>query len=112
MIWAILIVSFIAAFVLSGIGSALLNVSRVRARHASEEGDHAADRLAQLLETRNELHHAVTVLHHLCALAAFACCVILLLRWFGPWGWLCSLAVVLPIFLVGVEFVPKLLFRR
>jgi CBS domain containing-hemolysin-like protein len=101
-----------AAFLLSGIGSALLNVSRVRARHAAEEGDRAAARLARLLRHRNELHHAVTLLHHLCALAAFVCCLLLLVRWFGAWGWAAAIVVVLPLFLVGLEFVPKLLFRR
>jgi len=112
MIWLILVPSLLAAFLLSGIGSALLNVSRVRARHAAEEGDHAAARLAHLLEHRNELHHAVAVLHHLCALAAFACCVSVLRAWFGAGGWIAAVALALPLFLVGVEFVPKLLFRR
>ena len=112
MIWPILAVSLPVAFLLSGIGSALLNVSRVRARHSAEEGDRSAARLARLLDHRNELHHAVTVLQHLFALAAFACCVTLLVNWFGHWGWLVAIVVVLPVFLVGLEFVPKLLFRR
>jgi Mg2+/Co2+ transporter CorB len=83
MIALILAISLPAAFLLSGIGSALLNVSRVRARHAAEEGDRSAARLARLLAHRNELHHAVTLLHHLFALAAFACCVTALVGWFG-----------------------------
>lgn len=112
MIAVILALSLPAAFLLSGIGSALLNVSRVRARHAAEEGDRAAARLARLLKHRNELHHAVTVLHHLLALAAFACCVTVLVRWLGSWGWLAAVVLALPLFLVGLEFVPKLLFRR
>ena len=112
MIWAILAISLPCAFLLSGIGSALLNVSRVRARHAAEEGDKSAARLARLLEHRNEIHHAVAVVQHLCALAAFSCCAILLVARLGSWGWLVALVVALPIFLVGLEFVPKLLFRR
>jgi putative hemolysin len=112
MIFVIFLVSLLAAFVLSGIGSALLNVSRVRARHAAEDGDAAAARLARLLVHRNELLHAVTMLHRLFALAAFACCVTVLVSWIGKWGWLAALVVALPIFLVGLELVPKLLFRR
>jgi CBS domain containing-hemolysin-like protein len=112
MIWIVLAISLPAAVLLSGMGSALLNVSRVRARHAAEEGDRAAARLVRLLEHRNELHHAVTVLHHLCALAAFACCVMILVSWCGNWGWLVAIVLVLPLFLVGLEYVPKLLFRR
>jgi CBS domain containing-hemolysin-like protein len=54
----------------------------------------------------------VTLLHHLFALAAFACCVTALVGWFGNWGWLAAVALALPLFLVGLEFVPKLLFRR
>jgi CBS domain containing-hemolysin-like protein len=112
LIWLILAVCLCFAFLFSGIGSALLNVSRVRARHAAEEGDHSAVRLAQLLEHRNELHHAVTVLHHLFALAAFACCVMALVGRFGNWGWFAAVALALPLFLLGLELVPKLLFRR
>lgn len=112
MIWLILLISLPAAFLLSGIGSALLNVSRVRARHAAEEGDRAAARLVRLLDHRNDLHHAVTVLHHLFALAAFAACVLAFVNWLGPWGWAAVLGLALPVFLVGLEFVPKLLFRR
>src|SRR5215212_5750002 len=100
MISLILAISLPAAFLLSGIGSALLNVSRVRARHAAEEGDRAAARLAKLLEHRNELHHAVTVLHHLFALAAFACCVMMLVARLGNLGWLGAIVVVLPLFVV------------
>jgi putative hemolysin len=112
MIPLIFVVSLVAAFLLSGIGSALLNVSRVRARHAAEDGDAAAAKLARLLEHRNELHHAVTVLHRLFALAAFACCMTVLVNGIGKWGWLAALVIALPIFLVGLELVPKLLFRR
>lgn len=112
MIWLILAISLPSAFLLSGIGSALLNVSRVRARHAAEEGDRSAARLARLLEHRNEIHHAVAVVQHLFALAAFACCAILLVGLLGQWGWLVAIVVALPVFLIGLEFVPKLLFRK
>ncbi len=112
MIWIILVLSLPSAFLLSGIGSALLNVSRVRARHAAEEGDRSAARLARLLEHRNEIHHAVAVVQHLFALAAFTCCAILLVGLLGPWGWLAALVLALPVFSIGLEFVPKLLFRR
>lgn len=112
MIWLVLLICVPAAFLLSGTGSALLNVSRVRARHAAEEGDRAAARLLRLLEQRNDLHHAVTVLHHFCALAAFAACVLALVKWLGPWGWAVVLVMAMPFFLVGLEFIPKLLFRR
>lgn len=107
MIWVIIALSLPAAFLLSGIGSALLNVSRVRARHAAEEGDRTAARLARLLEHRNELHHAVTVLQHLLALSAFACCLMVLIGWFGRWGWLAAVVLLIPVFLVGLEFVPR-----
>ena len=70
MIWLWFVFCFGAAFLLAGIESALLSVSRVRARHAASEGDRAADKLATLLNHRHHLlrvamaaHHSLSLIH-------------------------------------------------
>lgn len=112
MIWILLPFCLAAAFILSGLESALLTVSRVRARHAADEGDKLAARLAALLEKRNEVIHSVTVLNRAMGLGAFALVALALVHIIGPWGWAVALLAALPVFIVGLELVPKLLFRR
>lgn len=112
MIWLLLPPCLLLAFMLSGIESALHHVSRVRVRHAAEEGDRQAARLSPLLDCRAGLIHATKVLNHMVSLTAFLLCTHALVHRFGDWGWAPALLVVLPVFLVGLKFVPKHLFRR
>lgn len=112
MIWLLLPPCLMLAFLLSGIESALLHVSRVRVRHAAEEGDHLAGRMVPLLEHRTDLLHAAMALNHVVALTAFIACTLGLVRWLGHWGWAAALLALLPAFLVILKFVPKHLFRR
>ena len=112
MIWLLLPACLLLAFLLSGIESALLHVSRVRVRHAAEEGDPLAARMVPLLEHRTDLLHAAMALNHVVALAAFIACTLGMVRWLGQWGWAVALLAVLPAFLVMLKFVPKHLFRR
>jgi putative hemolysin len=112
MIWVLLPLCLLLAFVLSGMESALLTVSRVRARHAADEGDKLAAKLAGLLEKRNEILHTVTVLNRAMGLGAFAMVAVGLVHLLGPWGWAAALLLALPVFLIGLELVPKLFFRR
>ncbi len=112
MIWLLLPACLILAFLLSGMETALLTISRVRTRHAAEEGDKLAARLTNLLEKRNEILHTVTVLNRVMSLGAFCLVAVALVHWLGVWGWVAALLAALPVFLVGLELVPKLLFRR
>ena len=61
MIFLLLIVALLFSFLLSGMESAVLSVSRVRVRHAAEEDDAAAARLLPMLADRESLLGAVTV---------------------------------------------------
>jgi CBS domain containing-hemolysin-like protein len=112
MIWFLLPICLALAFILSGMESALLTCSRVRARHAADEGDKLAARLAALLEKRNEILHTVTVLNRAMGLGAFTMVAVALVHLLGPWGWAAALLLALPVFLIGLELVPKILFRR
>jgi CBS domain containing-hemolysin-like protein len=112
MIWIIFSVSIVMAFLLAGIESALLTVSRLRVRHAASEGDKTAGALMNLLEHRNELAQVAIAVNHLFALAAFVSLALALSHWFGVWCILLALLIALPVFLIGLELFPKWLFRR
>lgn len=108
----IIFISLVLAFILSGVESALLTISRVRARHSAEAGDKSASRLLVLLEHRVELLHTVTALNHCFSLLGYLLSVRELVRVLGPWGWLVALVVLTPLFLVLLELLPKQLFHR
>jgi CBS domain containing-hemolysin-like protein len=112
MIWLLLIFCLLAASLLAGVESALLTVSRVRARHAASEGDKAAQRLTALLEHRNDLVQAAIAANHLLSLTAFVVLAVIMVVWLGTWGIVLAVVLALPIFLMALELVPKSLFRR
>ncbi len=111
MIWAALIFFQVSAALLAGIESALIGVSRVRVRHAADDGGKLAVRLAQLLEQRQELLRAAMTAHHLCSIIAFAIVVLLCQNTIGLWGILVAMVIAVPVFIIGLELAPKALFR-
>gem|GEM_PF-5822496 len=92
--------------------SALLSVSRVRVRHAAEEGDSKAKKLSVLLERRDDLLHAVATTNHVFGLVTFACASLLVVNAMGRWGWLVCFGIILPLFLVLLELLPKQLYAQ
>ena len=111
MIWLLFSACFSAAFLLAGIESALLSVSRVRARHAASEGDRAAERLAVMLDHRHHLLRAAMATHHLFSVASFLALVVICQRRFESWGTAIAVLIALPVFLIVLELVPKALWR-
>ncbi len=107
-----LLICLVLSFALSGLESAVVAVSRVRVRHAAREGDRRAARLLPLIEDRDALLGAITVTNHLMNLAAFLIIAWKLVGVSGAWGYLAAFLVALPIFLIGLEVLPKKLFRR
>lgn len=112
MIWLLLIFCIPLCFVLAGTESALLVVSRVRVRHAAEEGDKTAVKLSKLLQRRDELLHVVAATNHIFGLLAFGAAALVTVRAVGPWGWAVHLLVTLPLFLILLEQFPKHLFTQ
>jgi CBS domain containing-hemolysin-like protein len=112
MILAGFIFALIMSFFLSGAESALVAVSRVRVRHAAEKKDPAAQKLLPLLQERDSLLGTVTVMNHVMNVAAFGLIVWQLVKWIGFWGYGVSFLLALPLFVIGLEVVPKTLFRR
>lgn len=112
MTWLILLFCLILSFILSGLESAVLAVSRVRVRHAASEGDSRARGLLSLLEERDALIGCITVANHLTNLGAFLLIALPIAHHMGPMGQAAAFILGLPIFLVGLEVMPKKLFRR
>jgi putative hemolysin len=108
----LLLFSLILSFLLSGMESALLSVSRVRVRHAADDDDSVAARMLLLLEDREGLLGAVTVANHLANLSAFGLIAWSLVQQIGLWGYGIAFVLALPVFIVVLEMLPKTLFRR
>jgi len=100
------------SFALAGAEAAVLSVSRVRVRHAAAEGDARARLLLPLLEDRDAMLGAVTVSNHLTNLGGFLVLTWELVRALGASGYAVAFLLALPFFLIGLEIIPKKLFRR
>lgn len=112
MIWLLLITCLALSFMLSGLESAVMAVSRVRVRHAASEGDRRARRLLPLLEDRDALIGCITVANHLTNLGAFLLIALPIIHRVSIWGYALAFVAALPVFLIGLEVMPKKLFRR
>lgn len=112
MIWLVLFLALVLSFLFSGIESAVMSVSRVRIRHAADEKVPRTAGLLRLIEDRDALLGAVTVANHIANLTAFIIITWKLIQMLGPWGYAAGFLIALPVFLIGLEVVPKTLFRR
>lgn len=112
MMWLALGVCLLVSFMFSGIEAGILSVNRVRLRHRLKMNDPAARKLKTLLARPERL--LVTVLlvtnfMNICAMLLVAQgCVVT----FGKWGYAVALVIGFPIYLLGLELLPKSLFRR
>jgi CBS domain containing-hemolysin-like protein len=107
----VLLVALVLSFLLSGMESAVLSVSRVRVRHAANDDTRAAQ-LLPLLEDREGLLGSVTVANHVVNVSAFGLIIWRLVQGMGQWGYAIGFLLALPVFIVGLEVLPKTLFRR
>jgi CBS domain containing-hemolysin-like protein len=100
------------SFLLSGLESAVMAVSRVRVRHAAANGDPRARGLLALIEDRDALLGCITVANHIANLTVFLLVALPLVRHASVLESSIVFLLSLPIFLIGLEVVPKKLFRR
>lgn len=112
MIWLALILCLLVSFMFSGIEAGLLSLNRVRLRHRLKLGDPAARKLSALIAHPERL--LVTIL--LVTNFANICAVLLVthacVRAWGKGGYAAALLISLPFYLLGLEMLPKSLFRR
>ncbi len=102
----------VVSFLFSGIESGVLSVNRVRLRHNARRGEEAALKLDVMLQRMERLMTTVVLITSAANVVAIA----LLYSWFTGWlgiaGAIGALAVALPVFVFGLEFLPKAIFRR
>ena len=101
------------SFLLSGLESAILSISRVRLRHSAKQGVRGAAAVDHLVcSRREELLISIQLVNATVNLVAFALITNVTVNWLGNWGYLAAFAVSLPVYLVWVELLPKSVFKR
>ena len=100
------------SFVFAGLESGLLSINRLRLRHRSKVKDPAALGLARLVVDPGRLLVTTLVLTNLCNITALSLAVGESVAWFGDAGYVWVLLLAVPVWAVGLEIVPKSLFRR
>jgi CBS domain containing-hemolysin-like protein len=112
MIWLAVALCLAVSFVFSGIEAGLLSMSRVRLRHRVKMRDGAAMTLNRMLARPERLLATVLLVTNFMNIVAITLCASELVKLLGARGYLVTLLVALPVYLLGVEVLPKSLFRR
>jgi putative hemolysin len=112
MTWFIVACCLLVSFIFSGIEAGILSMNRVRLRHRMKLRDRAALRLNALLAHPERLLVTVLVVTNLANIFAVTLTTAELVRLLGRAGWPVAMAIFLPVYLIGVELLPKSLFRR
>ena len=110
--WLAVLVCFLISFVFSGIEAGILSVNRVRLKHRVKLRDHAALRLNRLLGDPERLLVTVLLVTNFMNILALSLATQELVSWLGAAGYAVALAIFLPVYLLGLELLPKSLFRR
>ncbi len=112
MIWFAVILCLLISFIFSGIEAGILSVNRVRLKHRIKLGDAAAIKLNRLLSKPERLLVTVVIVTNLMNITAITLAGQELVLRFGDAGYWVTLFIFLPIYLFGLELLPKSLFRR
>jgi len=112
MIWLAVLGCFLISFVFSGIEAGILSMNRVRLKHRLKHRDRAAIVLNCLLEQPERLLITVLIVTNLMNIFAMTLATQEFARIWGNLGYVIAFVVFLPVYLVGLELLPKSLFRR
>ena len=112
MTWLAVALCLLVSFVFSGIEAGILSVNRVRLKHRAKHRDRAALRLDRLLRDPERLLVTVLVVTNLMNIFAITLTVQEFVARCGVWGYPAALGAFLPVYLFGLELLPKSLFRR
>ena len=106
------VVCLLISFLYSGIEAGLSSLNRARLRSRMHQGEPAAIRLGRLLAHPGRMLATVLLVTNFADVAALVLLThALYLRW-GGWGCVVAGAIMLPVYLLGLQVVPKSLFRR
>jgi putative hemolysin len=112
MTWILFILCLAISFIFSGGEAGILSLNRLRLRQLSRSGDSAAIRLWRLVEEPSRLFITVLCVTGLANIIAMLILTSWFVHAFKVWGYVCSILVAFPIFLILTEMLPKSFFRR
>ena len=112
MIWLAVAACVLVSFIFSGVEAGILSVNRVRLKHRLKLGDRAARTLNRLLARPDRLLIDVIVVTNLANIFALTLTTQALSETHGARGYIFAGLAALPVYLLGVELLPKALFRR
>jgi putative hemolysin len=112
MTWIAVGICLLVSFIFSGIEAGILSVNRVRLRHRLKMNDPAANKLNALLARPERLLVTILIVTNFMNICAMLLVAQECVRLWGRIGYLIALVGWLPIYLIGVELLPKSLFRR
>jgi putative hemolysin len=112
MTWALFVLCLAISFIFSGGEAGILSLNRLRLRQLSRSGDSAAIRLWRLVEEPSRLFITVLCVTGLANIIAMLILTSWFVHAFKTWGYICSILVAFPIFLILTEMLPKSFFRR
>jgi CBS domain containing-hemolysin-like protein len=107
-----ILLCLLVSFVFSGIEAGIFSVNRVRLEHRAKQEDRAALTLQRLLANPDRMLITVLIVTNLSNIFALVLGTRLLVGQFGSYGYLAALGIYLPLYLFGLELLPKSLFRR
>ena len=102
----------LASFLYAGIEGGLLSLNRARLRSRAHQGEVGAVRLARLLARPGRLLATVLLVTNFADVAALVLITDAFVRSFGGRGYAMAGALMLPVYLLGLQLLPKSLFRR
>lgn len=107
-----IVLCMVVSFIFSGIEAGIFSVNRVRLAHRARQGDRAAVTLQGLLAKPDRMLITVLFVTNLANIFALVLGTGLLTAAMGRWGYVVALALYLPAYLLGLEMLPKAIFRR
>ncbi|MEO6738694.1 MAG: CNNM domain-containing protein [Chthoniobacteraceae bacterium] len=108
----IIVLCLLVSFVFSGIEAGIFSMNRVRLAHRAKQRDRAALVLQRLIANPDRMLVTVLIVTNLANIFALVLGTRLLVSAMGRYGYLVALAIYLPVYLFGLELLPKSLFRR
>ena len=105
-------VCLLVSFVYAGIEAGILSLDRTRLRSRVQQDDRAAVRLNRLLTHPGRLFATVLMVTNFADVAALVLITNAIVHWLGTPGYAVAGVAMLPVYLLGVQLLPKSLFRR
>ena len=102
----------LVSFLYAGIEGGLLSLNRVRLRSRAHQGEPGAVRLARLLARPGRLLATVLLVTNFADVAALVLITDAFVHVSGVRGYVIAGALMLPVYLLGLQLLPKSLFRR